>query len=164
MQESRPYLKFNFTACTTSPYPLGPFLKLGNGMVWFWSYFYTFLPCNQQFRPPKRWASWFVWKCENENEDDMDKNGLPWEQNDYVKWNICVQLLQLTLTIYSLDPWPMTPFPHRLSQYDSIIPTQWCRIPSIFTYLFYIIWHRFYILSYILLSIYPLDLQSVYTF
>ena len=33
MQESRPYLKFNFTTYTTSPYPLGPFLKLGNGMV-----------------------------------------------------------------------------------------------------------------------------------
>ena len=92
MQESRPYLKFNFTACTTSPYPLGPFLKLGNCMVWLWSYFYTFLPCNQQFCPPKRRASWFVWKCENDNEDDMDKNGLPWEENDYVKLNICFQI------------------------------------------------------------------------
>ena len=92
IQESRPCLEFNFTACSTSPYPLGPFLKLGNGMVWFWSYFYTFLPSNQQFRPPKRWASWFVWKCENDNEDDMDKNGLSWEENDYVKMNICVQI------------------------------------------------------------------------
>ena len=92
MQESRPYLKFNFTACTTSPYPLGPFLKLGNGMIWLWSYFYTLLPCNQQFCPPKRQASWFTWKCENDNEDDMDKNGLQWEENDYVKLNICVQI------------------------------------------------------------------------
>ena len=57
MQESRPYLKFNFTACTTSPYPLGPFWKLGNGIVWFWSYFYTFLPCNQQF------AAQFSYRC-----------------------------------------------------------------------------------------------------
>ena len=57
IQESRPYLKFNFTACITSPYPLGPFLKLGNGMVWLWSYFYTFLPCNQQF------AAQFSYRC-----------------------------------------------------------------------------------------------------
>ena len=49
MQESRPNLKFNFTACRTSTYPLGPFLKLGNGMVWLWSYFFTFVPCKQQF-------------------------------------------------------------------------------------------------------------------
>ena len=25
-------------------------------------------------------------------EDDMDKNGLLWEENDYVKMNICVQI------------------------------------------------------------------------
>ena len=31
-------------------------------------------------------------KCENDNEDDIDKNGLPWEENDYVKLNICVQI------------------------------------------------------------------------
>ena len=61
-------------------------------MIWLWSYFYTFLPCNQQFRPPKRRASWFVWKCENDNEDDMDKNGLSREENDYVKLNIYVQI------------------------------------------------------------------------
>ena len=57
MQESRPNLKFNFTACRTSTYPLGPFLKLGNGMVWLWSYFYTFLHCNRQF------ASQFSYHC-----------------------------------------------------------------------------------------------------
>ena len=85
-------LKIQFYCPYNIPYPLGPFLKLGNGMVWFWSYFYTFLPSNQQFCPHKRWASWFVWKCENESEDDMDKNGLPWEENDYVKLNICVQI------------------------------------------------------------------------
>ena len=103
MQESRPYLKFNFTAYTTSPYPLGPFLKHGNGMDWFWSYFYTFLPCNQQFCPPKRRASWFVWKCENDNEDDMDKNGLPREENDYVKLNICVQINELKMQKFWTD-------------------------------------------------------------
>ena len=35
MQESRPPLKFNFTASTTSPYPQAPFLKLINGIVFF---------------------------------------------------------------------------------------------------------------------------------
>ena len=59
--ENRPYLKFNFTFCTTSPYPLGSFLKLGNGIVWFWSYFYTFLPCNQQF------AAQFSYCCNSLN-------------------------------------------------------------------------------------------------
>ena len=37
-------------------------------------------------------TSQFVWKCDNDNEDNMDKNGLPWEENDYVKMNICVQI------------------------------------------------------------------------
>ena len=57
MQESRHHFKFNFTACKTSPYPLAPFLKLGNGIVWLWSYFFTFLPCNQQF------AAKFSYRC-----------------------------------------------------------------------------------------------------
>ena len=35
MQESRPPLKFNFTARTTSPYPHVPFLKLSNGIGFF---------------------------------------------------------------------------------------------------------------------------------
>ena len=61
MQESRPHLKFNFTACTTSPHPLGHFWKLGNGMVWLWSYFYTFLRCNQQF------AAQFSYHCNSLN-------------------------------------------------------------------------------------------------
>ena len=57
IQESRPYLKFNFTTWLTSPYPLGPFVKLGNVMVWLWSYFFTFLPSNQQF------AAQFSYRC-----------------------------------------------------------------------------------------------------
>ena len=43
MQESRPPLKFNFTARTTSPYPQVPFLKLSNGIGFFLvSHFHPF--------------------------------------------------------------------------------------------------------------------------
>ena len=35
---------------------------------------------------------WFIWKCENDNEDDMNKNGLLWQEDDYVKMNICAQI------------------------------------------------------------------------
>ena len=33
----------------------------------------------------------------------MDKNGLPWEQNDYVKLNICVQINGLKMQKFWTD-------------------------------------------------------------
>ena len=78
MEESRPHLKFNFTACASSPYPLGPFLKLGNVMVWLWSYFFTFLPSNQQF------AAQFSYLCNSlifqhcVKYDSFKSNWLKW--------------------------------------------------------------------------------------
>ena len=33
----------------------------------------------------------------------MDKNGLPWEENDYVKMNICVQINGLKMQQFWTD-------------------------------------------------------------
>ena len=33
----------------------------------------------------------------------MDKNGLPWEENDYVKLNICIQINGLKMQYFWTD-------------------------------------------------------------
>ena len=49
IQKSRLNLKLNFTTSKWSPYLYEPFYCLVMVTVWLWSYFYTFLPCNQQY-------------------------------------------------------------------------------------------------------------------